>query len=79
MLKSFIRHGLSEEEAAGEAFLQTVAGSDTSAGTIRAVILNVLTNPHIYKSMQDEINAHVEAGVVLSPITDAEARNMPYL
>ena len=79
MLGSFIRHGLSEEEAAGEALLQIVAGSDTSAGTIRAVMLNVLTNPHIYKRLQDEIDAHVKLGVASSPITDAEARSMPYL
>ncbi|KAF3037391.1 hypothetical protein E8E11_000820 [Didymella keratinophila] len=79
MLGSFIRHGLSEEEAAGEALLQIVAGSDTSAGTIRAVMLNVLTNPRIYKRLQDEIDAHVKTGMVSSPITDAEARSMPYL
>lgn len=57
MLGSFIRHGLSQEEAAGEALLQIVAGSDTSAGTIRAVMLNVITSPHIYKRLQDEIDA----------------------
>jgi cytochrome P450 len=79
MLGSFIRHGLSEEEAAGEALLQIVAGSDTSAGTIRAVMLNVLTNPHIYKTLQDEIDTCIKAGAVSSPIRDAEARSMPYL
>jgi cytochrome P450 len=79
MLGSFIRHGLSEEEAAGEALLQIVAGSDTSAGTIRAVMLNVLTNPRIYRRLQDEIDAYIKSGVASSPITDAEARSMPYL
>ena len=48
MLGSFIRHGLREEEGAGEALLQIVAGSDPSAGTIRGVMLNVLTNTHVY-------------------------------
>jgi cytochrome P450 len=79
MLGSFIRHGLSEEEVAGEALLQIVAGSDTSAGTIRAVMLNVLTTPHIYKRLQDEIDAYVRAGAISSPVTDSEARSMPYL
>lgn len=79
MLGSFIRHGLSEEEAAGEALLQIVAGSDTSAGTIRAVMLNVLTSPQIYKRLQAEIDTFVKLGAVSSPITDAEARSLPYL
>lgn len=79
MLGSFIRHGLTQEEAAGEALLQVVAGSDTSAGTVRAVMLNVVTNACIYKKLQTEIDSSIKAGQISSPITDAEARRMPYL
>lgn len=42
-------------------------------------MLNVLTNPSVYKRLQDEIDTSVRAGNVSSPITDAEARSMPYL
>lgn len=79
MLGSFIRHGLTQEEAAGEVLLQVVAGSDTSAGTVRAVMLNVVTNACIYKKLQTEIDSSIKAGQISSPITDAEARRMPYL
>lgn len=79
MLGSFIRHGLSQEEAAGEALLQVVAGSDTSAGTLRAVMLNILTNPTTYKKLQAEIDDGIAAGKISSPIRDAEARQLPYL
>ncbi|KAF9697527.1 hypothetical protein EKO04_004233 [Ascochyta lentis] len=79
MLGSFIRHGLTQDEAAGEALLQIVAGSDTSAGTIRAVMLNVVTNPMVYRKLQTEIDQGILSGSVSSPITDAEARKMPYL
>ena len=79
MLGSFIRHGLSQEEAAGEALVQIVAGSDTSAGTIRAVMLGAVTTPNVYRKLQAGIDTEINAGKISSPITDAEARRMPYL
>lgn len=79
MLGSFIRHGLSQEEAAGEALLQIVAGSDTSAGTLRAVMLGVLTNPSVYRKLQAEIDGGIDAGKISSPIKDAESRQLPFL
>jgi cytochrome P450 len=79
MLGSFIRHGLTEEEASGEALLQVVAGSDTSASTIRIVMLNLLCNPTAYKKLQAEIDNGIAALKISSPIKDAEAREMPYL
>lgn len=79
MLGSFIRHGLTQEEASGEALLQVVAGSDTSATTIRIVILHLLTNVNAYRKLQAEIDAGIAAGTISSPITNAEARKLPYL
>ena len=79
MLGSFIRHGLTQEEASGEALLQVVAGSDTSAGTIRTVMLNILTNPTSYSKLRKEIADGIANGKVSSPIKDAEARQLPYL
>lgn len=79
MLGSFIRHGLTQEEAAGEALLQIIAGSDTSAGTIRAVMLSILTIPSAYRKLQKEIDEGIAAGTISSPITDTEARQLPYL
>ncbi|KAF2467480.1 cytochrome P450 [Lindgomyces ingoldianus] len=79
MLGSFIRHGLSQEEASGEALLQVVAGSDTSASTIRAVMLNILTNPAVYRRLQTEIDSGIATGNISLPIKDAESRQLPYL
>jgi cytochrome P450 len=79
MLGSFIRHGLTEEEASGEALLQIVAGSDTSASTIRVVMLSLLSNPAAYRKLQAEIDSRITAGKISSPIRDVEARQMPYL
>lgn len=79
MLGSFIRHGLTQEEASGEALLQVVAGSDTSASTIRLVMLYLLSNPSAYTRLQNEIDTGVATGKISSPIRDSEARELPYL
>lgn len=79
MLGSFIRHGLTQEEASGEALLQVVAGSDTSAGAIRTVMLSILTNPTSYRRLRAEIDEGIARGKISSPIKDSEARQMPYL
>jgi cytochrome P450 len=79
MLGSFIRHGLTQEEASGEALLQVVAGSDTSATTIRIVMLHLLGNVSAYRKLQKEIDDGIAAGRVSSPIKNSEARELPYL
>ncbi|KAH6865919.1 cytochrome P450 [Alternaria rosae] len=79
MLGSFIRHGLTPEEASSEALLQIIAGSDTSASTIRAVMLHTLANASSYRRLQAEIDDGIAVGTISSPITDAEARRLPYL
>ena len=79
MLASFIRHGLTQEQAESEALLQIGAGSETTATSIRFVMLNLLCNPAAYQKLQAEIDNGIRDGVISSPIKDSEARNMPYL
>ncbi|KAJ3528911.1 hypothetical protein NM208_g9996 [Fusarium decemcellulare] len=79
MLGSFIRHGLDQEEASRESLLNVVAGSDTSATTIRLIMLSLLSNPIAYRKLQNEVDAGIKSRNISSPITDAEARNLPYL
>lgn len=79
MLGSFIRHGLDQAEASRESLLNVVAGSDTSATTIRLMMLSLLSNPIAYRKLQKEIDDAIAAGQISSPITDAEARQLPYL
>jgi cytochrome P450 len=79
MMGSFMRHGLTVEEAQGESLLQVVAGSDTTATTIRVIILNLLTSPLAYQRLQSEIDSAITSGKISSPVQDSEAREMPYL
>ncbi|RDW82494.1 hypothetical protein BP6252_03606 [Coleophoma cylindrospora] len=77
MLGSFIAHGLTREEAESEVLLQVLAGSDTSATTMRMTTLNILSNPRILNRLREEIAAALLPKD--SIISDSEARKLPYL
>lgn len=79
MLTSFIRHGLNETEASGEALLQVVAGADTIATGLKTVMLSLTTNPEAYRRLQTEIENGISKGTIPAPIKDSEARQLPYL
>ncbi|TVY71193.1 Cytochrome P450 monooxygenase mpaDE, partial [Lachnellula suecica] len=75
MLGSFVRHGLTQEELEPEVLLQIVAGSDTTATAIRAVFLHLMTSPCAYS----KICAEIRAGSLSTPISEKEAKSLPYL
>lgn len=78
MLASFARHGMTKDELVTESALQIIAGSDTTASSLRAIFLYLLTHPRVYAKLQAEI----DASPVTSPsgvICDADARRLPYL
>ncbi|KAF2174256.1 hypothetical protein M409DRAFT_16520 [Zasmidium cellare ATCC 36951] len=76
MMGSFIRHGLSRKQIENETVLQVLAGSDTTAGAIRSILVPLMSNAQAQKKLVEEIDRANITGVV---VTDAEARNMPYL
>ncbi|OCT52775.1 pisatin demethylase [Cladophialophora carrionii] len=75
MLGSFLRHNLSREDAETEVMVQILAGSDTTAGSIRATMLHLLTNPPVLAKLLAEI----QSADISDPIQDSEARKLPYL
>jgi cytochrome P450 len=79
MIGSFIKHGLTQDEVAGETLLQVVAGSDTSAATIRVVLLHLMSSFPSYRKLQMEIDNAIKTGKISSPIKDSEAKQLPYL
>ncbi|WYZ46111.1 hypothetical protein EsH8_IX_000336 [Colletotrichum jinshuiense] len=76
MLGSFVARGLTQAEAESEILMQILAGSDTTATAIRATTLYIITSPRILASLRAEIAAAKPSWPVIS---DAEAREMPYL
>ncbi|KAI4865910.1 cytochrome P450 [Hypoxylon rubiginosum] len=79
MLGSFIRHGLTQTECEVETLFMFVAGSDTTAAAIKITVLYILAVPRVYQRLKDEIAAAVHEGRVSKKITNAEAKELPYL
>lgn len=59
--------------------LQSFAGSDTTATSIRALLLHVVTNPLVYAKVKGEICAAAATGDLSQPCRELEARALPYL
>lgn len=82
MIAAFTRQGLEREELFTETFLQLIAGSDTTATTIRSVMLYIITHRRVYQKLQSEIDNAVASGLVLRDggvITKSQAEALPYL
>ncbi|KEY70331.1 hypothetical protein S7711_06807 [Stachybotrys chartarum IBT 7711] len=79
MLGSFVKHGLGQSEAEAESLVQIIAGSDTTASALRTIMTHVATHPIVHGRLLAEIDAGVAEGRISSPITDSEARQLPYL
>jgi cytochrome P450 len=83
MLASFIRHGLSGHELRTEALEQIIAGSDTTATGIRVTLLHIMSNPRVYRKLQEEIDDAVEKNMAPADgqriISAAQTKELPYL
>ncbi|KAI1131564.1 cytochrome P450 [Nemania abortiva] len=79
MLGSFRRHGLSEIDCSTEALFMFIAGSETTASVMRTTLYYLIGTPVVYQRLKAEVKAAIEGGRVSSPITAAEAKQLPYL
>ena len=78
MLGSFVKHGLTQEEAESEAMVQVLGGSDSTATAIRMIILYIITTPAVYLRVIQEIDfndSFFEGNLIAS----ANSRKMTYL
>ena len=66
-------------ECEEEAMLAIVAGSDTTAGTIRFMLYRLMRTPRVYSRFKDEIRKALDCGDVSCPITLDQAKQIPYL
>ncbi|KAF4451645.1 hypothetical protein F53441_5324 [Fusarium austroafricanum] len=76
---SFITHGLSQGKVEAETLFMFVAGSDTTASAIRFTMFYIMSCPRVYQKLKQEIRMAIREGRVSSPITVAQARELPYL
>ena len=70
---------MSRNECETEVLFQIIAGSDTTATAIRSTLLHILTAPRVYNALKSEIFAAIRAGQISDPITNEEAKTLPYL
>ncbi|KAI0855675.1 cytochrome P450 [Xylaria cubensis] len=79
MLDEWIKHGMTRRECELELAVQVPAGSETSTTAIRGIMLHILSSPRAYQKLQDEIMTGIKEGRISSPITNEEAKRLPYL
>lgn len=81
MLGHFIRKGLSQTQCEAEAFLQIIAGSDSTTTVLRSTLYLLVANPTAYNDLRREIDKTV-GGYWSGPpriIDYAQTQKMPYL
>ncbi|KAH8682719.1 cytochrome P450 [Xylariales sp. PMI_506] len=79
MTQAFINSGMTRSELVQQVFVQIVAGSVSSATAICLTLLCLITTPASYATLRKEIDEAIEGGTISSPISDAEAKKLPYL
>ncbi|KAL8870024.1 MAG: hypothetical protein Q9174_003832, partial [Haloplaca sp. 1 TL-2023] len=80
MLGSYINHGLSQREAETEAVLNIMAGSDTTVTALRSIVLFIISNPTVYRKLQDELDTAASKHVLTGHfVRDSEARDLPFM
>ncbi|TQV97454.1 benzoate 4-monooxygenase cytochrome P450 [Cordyceps javanica] len=79
MLGSFLKRGLSLDQAEMEISITLVAGSDTTATALRATLLSIISTPTVYQRLAREIAAAEAEHRISTPIRNEEAQKLPYL
>ncbi|KUI59410.1 Pisatin demethylase [Cytospora mali] len=79
MLQSFMDHGLNQTECEVETLFMFIAGSDTTASTLKITMMYILSTPRVYQRLKSEIATALREGDISKPITLSEAKRLPYL
>ncbi|KAH8657852.1 cytochrome P450 [Xylariales sp. PMI_506] len=79
MLDEWLKHGLSPTEAELDLSVQVPAGTETSISTIRSILMFLMTSPNTYQKLKQEISGAIKQGLISSPATNEEAKNLRYL
>lgn len=78
MMGSFLKNGLSQQEAENESMLTILGGSDSTATAIRMTLLYIVTTPSAYAIVLAELES--KADISSQPLIKyAVAKKLPYL
>ena len=75
----WVKTGISQRMATLELSAQLPAGTDTTATALQGTMFYLLSTPSAYARLKAEIATGIREGRISSPITDQEARKLPYL
>lgn len=80
MLGSFVNKGLSQLQCEAEAFLQILAGSESTTTGLRTTLFSLISNPQAYAKLKAEVDTmHSQKGIADQIIAYADAQKLPYL
>ncbi|GAD97232.1 putative P450 monooxygenase [Paecilomyces variotii No. 5] len=79
IIDSWLQRGVDPSLAVSEITIALFAGSDTTATSIRALLLHIITNPLVYAKVKQEINTAEAQGELSNPAAEAELKQLPYL
>ncbi|KAK9775191.1 putative Cytochrome P450 [Seiridium cardinale] len=71
--------GVPRDVVEGEVPFQIFAGSDTTATAIRGIMLNLMTTPYAYQTLQKEIGTTISKDYISSPVGSHEGKQLEYL
>lgn len=74
-----MKNGLTQRECELEVAIQVPAGSETSTTAIRSIMLYILSSARVHGKLKEEIAQGIREGRISSPITQNEAKELPYL
>ncbi|KAK7698568.1 hypothetical protein SLS64_012436 [Diaporthe eres] len=79
ILGSFMRNGLNLDECYRQCLMFLFAGGDTTASSLRGILMFTMVTPRVYQRLKQTIRKAVASGDISSPITVAQAKRLPYL
>lgn len=77
--KSGEKVGLTHHEVTGEMWIAVIAGADSTAGGLRAVVYHLSKHPRVMAKLTAEIDAAFEDGTLTHPVQHAQVTTLPYL
>lgn len=80
MLGFMLSKGMDQQQCEVEAFLQILAGSDSTTTVVRSTLYLLAGTPTAYAKLRAEVDEAEKSGKVSSPVVGyREAENLPYL
>ncbi|POS69670.1 hypothetical protein DHEL01_v211938 [Diaporthe helianthi] len=79
VLSEWIKRGHSPEQCELDLSILMPAGTETTVTVIRGVLLHMLSSPTVYQRLKQEIADGIKTGQISRPITNDQAKAMPYL